>query len=53
MSNALYELALNPTIQDKLRQEINEEYKMHGETLKYENIKEMTYLDQVFRGRCF
>ncbi|KAF7395383.1 hypothetical protein HZH68_009433 [Vespula germanica] len=49
MSNALYELALNPAVQDKLRQEIHEEYKTHGETLKYENIKEMTYLDQVFR----
>ncbi|XP_046824906.1 probable cytochrome P450 6a14 [Vespa crabro] len=49
MSNALYELALNPTVQDKLREEINEEYKINGETLKYENIKEMTYLDQVFR----
>lgn len=49
MSNALYELALNPKIQDKLREEINDEYKKHGEIMQYENIKEMSYLDQVFR----
>lgn len=49
MSNALYELALNPTIQDKLREEINEQFEKYGDTLKYEEVKEMTYLDQVFR----
>ncbi|KAK2586450.1 hypothetical protein KPH14_010725 [Odynerus spinipes] len=49
MSHALYELALNPTIQDKLREEINEEYEKHGDVLKYDNIKEMTYLDLIFR----
>lgn len=49
ISNALYELALNPEVQDKLRQEIKEYFNKHNE-LKYEYIKDMTYLDLVFRG---
>lgn len=49
ISNALYELALNVDIQDKLRQEIDAEYAKNNEDLRYEHIKEMTYLDQVFR----
>lgn len=48
MSNALYELALNPKIQDKLREEISDYYKKNDE-LKYDKIKELTYLDLVFR----
>lgn len=50
MSNALYELALNFQIQDKLREEINQQYAKHGNNLIYENIKHMTYLDKVFKG---
>ncbi|XP_076168680.1 putative cytochrome P450 6a14 [Ptiloglossa arizonensis] len=49
MTNALYELALNPEIQDKLRQEIKETYDKNNGELKYEQIKSMTYLDQIFR----
>ncbi|XP_017888037.1 probable cytochrome P450 6a14 [Ceratina calcarata] len=48
MSNALYELALNPKIQDKLREEIRQYYKENDE-LKYDKIKDLTYLDLVFR----
>ncbi|XP_025073878.1 cytochrome P450 6B2-like, partial [Pogonomyrmex barbatus] len=47
MSNALYELALNPKIQDKLRAEIDECYAKHGERLTYDNIKQLDYLDKV------
>ncbi|XP_072756848.1 cytochrome P450 6A1-like isoform X2 [Anoplolepis gracilipes] len=50
MSHALYELALNQQIQNKLRKEINEEYIKHGSNLTYENVKNMNYLDKVFKG---
>jgi len=53
MSHILYELALNHKIQDKLREEINEEYKKHGSNLTYENIKNMPYLTKVFKGTSF
>jgi cytochrome P450 family 6 len=53
MSHTLYELALNHNIQDKLREEINEEYKKHGSNLTYEDVKKMSYLDKVFKGRLF
>ncbi|OAD56723.1 Cytochrome P450 6B4 [Eufriesea mexicana] len=49
MSNALYELARNPQIQDKLREEIREHYAKHNGKLKYEHIKNMEYLDKVFK----
>lgn len=54
ISNALYELALNPSIQKKVREEIQEKYKeIEGGKLKYENIKEMKYLHKVFCGKFF
>ncbi|EZA52989.1 Cytochrome P450 6B2 [Ooceraea biroi] len=49
MSNALYELALNPKVQSRLREEIDQEYAKHGSNLTYENIKSMPYLDKVFK----
>lgn len=50
ISNALYELALNHDMQDKLREEIKEfEAKNDGEW-KYETIKEMQYLGKIFQG---
>ncbi|KOX72547.1 putative cytochrome P450 6a20 [Melipona quadrifasciata] len=49
MTNVLYELALNPDIQDKLRQEINDHFAMHNGEFKYENMKEMKYLDKVYK----
>lgn len=50
MTFALYELAQNPDIQDKLRKEIKEVLtRNHGE-ITYECIKEMTYLQQVLDG---
>ncbi|XP_076241482.1 putative cytochrome P450 6a14 [Calliopsis andreniformis] len=49
ISNTLYELALNPEIQDKLREEItNYETNSDGQW-RYETIKEMKYLDKVFK----
>lgn len=49
MSNALYELALNPDIQKKLREEIREISRKEGK-LTYDSVKKMTYLDKVFKG---
>lgn len=53
MSHALYELAQNHKIQDTLREEINDMYAKNGDTLTYDNIKEMKYLDKVFKGTSF
>lgn len=53
MSNALYELAINQQIQDKLRNEIDQEYASNGSNLTYDNIKKMSYLDKVFKGMLF
>ncbi|KAK1122067.1 hypothetical protein K0M31_009910 [Melipona bicolor] len=49
MTNAHYELALNPNIQDKLRQKINEYFAKHNGEFKYENMKEMKYFDKVYK----
>nr|QBC73089.1 cytochrome P450 mono-oxygenase [Osmia bicornis] len=49
IANAIYELAQNQEIQDKLREEIKEfDAKNNGEW-KYETVKQMKYLDKVFR----
>ena len=50
MSNALYELALDQDVQDKLREEIKSNFAKHGGELKYEHVKDMEYLDKVFKG---
>ncbi|XP_017757781.1 PREDICTED: cytochrome P450 6A1-like [Eufriesea mexicana] len=49
MSNALYELALNQDIQDKLREEIHEYCGESNEKLNYDDVKGMKYLDKVFK----
>jgi cytochrome P450 family 6 len=51
MQFAAYELALNPKVQDKLREEVNRVIKKHNGTITYEAIQEMTYLEQVFDGK--
>lgn len=51
MSNALYELALNQSVQDKLHKEIEEEKKKNNGRHSYESIKNMKYLDKVFCGK--
>lgn len=50
MAFSLYELAQNQEIQDKLRQEIRKMYEKNKGVLTYTDIKEMKYLDKVFKG---
>lgn len=50
MSFALYELASNHQIQDKLRREIREILRKHNDEVTYECIQEMKYLEQVITG---
>ncbi|CAK9827566.1 Probable cytochrome P450 6a14 [Anthophora retusa] len=49
ISNALYELAINQTVQDKLRDEIRLFEAENGGEWKYESIKQMEYLHKVFQ----
>ncbi|KAL9922034.1 putative cytochrome P450 6a13 [Glossina fuscipes fuscipes] len=48
MAFCLYELALNPDIQRKLREEILKVLEKYNSQITYESLKEMTYLEQVF-----
>lgn len=50
MTFALYELAMNPEIQDRARQEIKEVLSKHGGQLTYEAAMELTYIDQIIHG---
>nr|ARR97182.1 cytochrome P450 [Anopheles funestus] len=44
---ALFELANNPDIQERVRAEVLEKLKLHDNQITYDAFKEMTYLDQV------
>lgn len=50
MSFAMYELAANPEIQDKLYNEIETTLRKHR-SVSYEAISEMEFLDRVIRGK--
>lgn len=47
MSFALYELAKNPDLQQKLREEVNIVLEKHNDQITYDAIQEMKYMDQV------
>jgi cytochrome P450 len=51
MSFVLYELANNPNVQSKLRQEIDKNFAKNSNTLPYDVLQKMTYLDAVLNGR--
>ena len=53
MSYALYELALHPDIQNRLRAEIMQVLNKHNGQVTYDGIKEMAYLDMVVSGGLF
>jgi cytochrome P450 family 6 len=50
MMFSLYELALNPDIQERVRNEIDTVLERHGGNITYEAISDMEYLDKVVSG---
>jgi cytochrome P450 family 6 len=50
MSFALYELALHPEIQQRLRAEILQVLSKHDGKLTYDSMQDMSYLDRVVSG---
>jgi len=50
LSFALYELALHPEIQKRLRAEIMQVLSKHDGQLTYDGIQNMLYLDRVVSG---
>lgn len=52
ISFTLYELSLNPPVQDRLRKEILTVIKEHG-GITYEAIQHMNYLDMTIKGIIF
>jgi cytochrome P450 family 6 len=51
MSFALYELALHPDVQRRLRTEIIQVLGKHDGELTYDGMQEMSYLDMVVSGK--
>lgn len=51
MNYALYELAQQPDLQERLREEINEVLEQSNGEITYDNIKQMPYLQQVLDGK--
>jgi cytochrome P450 family 6 len=51
MTFCLFELASNPDIQEKLRQEIYEVLKRHDNKLTYDSTMEMHYMEKVINGK--
>ncbi|CAD7079509.1 unnamed protein product [Hermetia illucens] len=47
MTFDLHELSLNPDIQEKGRQEIEEVLKKYDGKITYESIEEMVYIDKI------
>jgi cytochrome P450 family 6 len=50
MSFALLELAMNPDIQQRARQEIEKIIQLHDGEFDYEAMQEMKYIDYVLEG---
>ncbi|GLV36769.1 Cytochrome P450 6a19 [Carabus blaptoides fortunei] len=49
----MFELAVNPNIQDKVRAEITSVLEKYNGHMTYDAISELRYLDQVFNGMKF
>ena len=50
LSYCLYELAINQSIQDRLRTELENAYNKHNQCFNDEMLKEISYLDAVIAG---
>jgi cytochrome P450 family 6 len=50
MTFCLYELSVNPDIQERLRSEIDNMLEKYDGNITYEAIQEMNYLDKVIAG---
>ena len=50
MTFCLYELSVNPDIQEKVRQEVNAVLDKHDNKITYDAIMEMHYMEQVING---
>jgi cytochrome P450 family 6 len=53
MTFCLYELAVNPDIQEILQAEIDTVLEKHDGKLSYEALQEMTYLDKTVAGKKY
>lgn len=51
MSFALYELALQPQLQERLRSEVVDSFARYNNEFTYECLQEMEYMDQVVAGK--
>jgi len=51
MTFCLYELSVNPDIQERLQAEIDSVLQKHDGKVSYEAIQEMNYLDKVVSGK--
>lgn len=50
MTFTFYELALNPDIQERAREEVRDAMQRHGGVLSYEAAMELKYIDQIING---
>lgn len=51
MNFTMFNLASNPEIQEKARQEVLDKIAQHDGKLSYEALMDMEYLNQVFNGK--
>lgn len=51
MTFALFEMSLNPEIQEKVRDELFTVLKKYDDKICYDSIKELDYMQQVIDGK--
>lgn len=52
MTFALFELAIHPEIQDRVRKEIQTVLSKHDNQMTYDSLNELKYMGQVIDGEC-